>query len=121
MKKLFIFIILLVIMFQVSSSMFQKAQAEYTLELKYPPIAGVSPEGGLVNYIGYIYRLGLVLVGLAALFALVFGGFLYMSESVTKTEEGKKWIWGALGGLLLALLAYLILYTINPDLVKLSL
>lgn len=118
MKKIFFSIIIL---FSVLCSLFSVCQAEYKLELTYPPISGATPQGGLVNYIGYIYRLGLVLVGLAALFALVFGGFLYMSESVTKTEEGKKWIWGALGGLLLALLAYLILYTINPDLVKLSL
>ena len=80
----------IIILLVVLCSLFSVCQAEYKLELKYPPIGGTTPEGGLVNYIGYIYKLGLALVGLAALFALVLGGFLYMSESVTKTEEGKN-------------------------------
>ena len=37
-------------------------------------------------------------------------------NKITSTEEAKKMIWGAIGGLLLGLSAYLILNTINPDL-----
>jgi len=43
-----------------------------------------------------------------------------LSDLVSSKEEGKKWIYGAITGLILALASYLILYTINPDLTGLS-
>jgi hypothetical protein len=98
------------------------AQAEYTLEVDYPTIGGVTPTNELTGYIRYIYLFGLSLVGIAALGALVYGGFTYMlSGTVTSKDEAKKYIWGAISGLVLALAAYLILNTINPDLVAWSL
>ena len=94
-------------------------QAEYTFQVDYPVIQGESPTGELASYIKYIYLLSLGLVGLAALGALVYGGFMYMlSGTITSKEEAKSWIKGAISGLLLALAAYLILNTINPELVN---
>ena len=94
-------------------------QAEYTMQVDYPTIQGESPTSELTGYIRYIYLFGLGLVGIAALGALVYGGFNYMlSGTITSKEEAKKWIWGAIAGLALALAAYLILNTINPDLVN---
>jgi len=59
------------------------------------------------------------LVGIIGLGALVYGGLTYMlSGTVTSKEVAKKQIWGAIAGLILALSAYLILNTINPDLVR---
>ena len=58
---------------------------------------------------------------MAALISLVIGGFMYMlSDTVTTTDKAKEYISGAIYGLILALAAYLILNTINPDLVNWS-
>ncbi len=98
------------------------ALAGYKLEVGIPdqPKAAAGEEVDLSDYIRYIYLFALGAVGVAALGTLVVAGLIYMlSDLVTNTEEAKKYIWGAVWGLLLALAAYLILYTINPDLIRL--
>ncbi len=92
-------------------------QTAYEIEVSIPQMTETEPD--LLTYLRYIYLFGLGLVGIAALAALVYGGFNYMlSGTITSKEEAKKYIWGAISGLLLALAAYLILNTINPDLVS---
>jgi hypothetical protein len=122
MKKITIFVI---IAFSLVILLTHFAQAAYQLEVSYPTVSiggDTSPSGGLISYLRYIYLLSLAAVGIAALGALVYGGFMYMlSGTITSKDEAKKWIWGAISGLILALAAYLILNTINPDLVKWSL
>jgi ABC-type nickel/cobalt efflux system permease component RcnA len=120
LKKISIIIILLFAVYWLLFTALD-VQAEYKLEIDYPEIGGVSPTGGLTDYIRYLYLFGLGLVGITALGALVYGGFMYMlSGTITSKDEAKKWIWGAISGLILALAAYLILNTINPDLLKLK-
>jgi len=116
MKKYFIIILL------IFCSLFAVhfALASYTLEVGLPGVDRTTPVG-LVQYINYLYLFGLSLVGIAALGSLVIGGFKYMlSDTITTKEEAKKNISGAIYGLILALAAYLILNTINPDLVNWS-
>ena len=50
---------------------------------------------------------------------VIWGGVLYISaaDDPSKIKEAKKWVMGAIYGLLLLVTAYLILYTINPCLV----
>ena len=101
------------------------ALADYKIEVALPVPGGGGPAAGtpvsLTDYIRYVYLFGLGLVGIAALGALVYGGFTYMlSGTITSQDEAKKYIWGAISGLVLALAAYLILNTINPDLVSLK-
>jgi hypothetical protein len=118
LKKLPIVISLLI--FLCSLFVVFEAQADYEIEVTIPggPTEGTAVS--LTDYIRDIYLFGLAIVGLAALGALVYGGFTYMlSETITTKEDAKKWIWGALSGLVLGLAAYLILNTINPDLVSL--
>lgn len=117
-----IIILLCLICLSLFASSVQADEPAFELETDYPtlPIGEGSPEGGLLKYLQYINTLALSLVGIAAVGVLVIGGFLYMlSESVFDKEEGKNWIKGAISGLILALCYYLILNTINPDLVKL--
>lgn len=98
------------------------AYGNYVLEMDYPVIQGQAPGGGLANYVRYIFVFALGMVALAAFGALVYGGFLYMlSGAVGAQEEAKKWIYGAISGLILGSASYLILRTINPDLVSLRL
>jgi succinate dehydrogenase hydrophobic anchor subunit len=74
------------------------------------------------QYIKMIFIFGLGLVGLAALFALAYGGIVYiMSAGSAPTQtHAKQWIWGAISGIVLLLCSYLILYTINPQLTSLQ-
>jgi Type IV secretion system pilin len=81
--------------------------------------AGSSP-GSFVN--GF-YTFALMIGGVLAFGAVVFGGILYAVSAGNpgKQSEGKEWIKSAIYGLLLLAGAYLVLYTINPNLVTLSL
>lgn len=70
-------------------------------------------------YLGNLYLWFLGFVGIAAVFALVTGGLLYMfsGPNITKTEQARKWITNAIYGVILAAVSVLLLRTINPDLV----
>ena len=78
------------------------------------------PDPNLANlYLEALYRWLLGLVGLAALFAFVYGGILYIfSGAIASTAEAKRWITNGVLGLVIAGISYLILYTINPNLVR---
>jgi cell wall-associated NlpC family hydrolase len=86
------------------------------------PIIGdeVKITGGtaLQTYLGGIFRLLIGLAGIFAVLMIVIGGIQYMtSEVVFSKEEAKQRIWNAVWGLLLAIGSFVILNTINPDLV----
>lgn len=86
-----------------------------------PPGAGHGPPGTVEPgpYLSNLYIWFLGFVGIAALFAIVYGGVLYMfsGANLTKADQGRTWITNAIWGIVLAAAAYLILFTINPDLV----
>lgn len=92
----------------------------YTPLEQIPGAKGVS---SFPEYVQGIYKFGIWTVGLAALFMLSVGGFIYLSSGGNTATIGKAktYIWDALIGLVLAILAYLILYVINPDLVNVNL
>lgn len=93
--------------------------AQEEVEQSLPNIPGADQPTNFVSYVKYIYLLMLYLVGLTAFGVLVYAGFVYMlADTVVSKEEAKKWIFGAISGLILALAAFLILNTINPDLVN---
>ena len=119
MKKIFFIFLLSIILCSLFFVYF--ALADYKIEVAIPGGPAAEESVTLTEYIRYIYLFGLSLVGIAALGALVYGGFTYMlSGTVTSKDEAKKYIWGAISGLVLGLAAYLILNTINPDLVSLT-
>ncbi|NTW26704.1 MAG: hypothetical protein HGA36_00010 [Candidatus Moranbacteria bacterium] len=70
-----------------------------------------------------IYKFGIWTVGIAGLFMLVVGGFMYMASAGNTSTAGnaRGIIWDSLLGIVAALGAYLILYVINPDLTKINL
>lgn len=70
-----------------------------------------------------IYKFGIWTVGIAGLFMLVVGGFMYMASAGNTSTAGnaRGIIADALLGIVAALGAYLILYVINPDLTRLNL
>ncbi|PIP73399.1 MAG: hypothetical protein COW88_02155 [Candidatus Lloydbacteria bacterium CG22_combo_CG10-13_8_21_14_all_47_15] len=76
--------------------------------------------GGLGAYVIRIFTAIIGLAGVLAVLMLVVGGIEYISPSVTMKEAGRKRMTHAIGGLLIALAAWLILRTINPNLVDLK-
>ncbi|OGI60361.1 hypothetical protein A2641_01430 [Candidatus Nomurabacteria bacterium RIFCSPHIGHO2_01_FULL_37_25] len=107
---------------------------EYTL-LAPLPCTGTSPgcvDGKLVTFTpaqdnndalsAYLNTMIKIFIGLCAVFSvvmIVIGGMEYMTSELAHTKEaGKEKIWQALLGLLIALGAYALLNTINPDLLK---
>lgn len=89
------------------------------------PLPGVGPDfnpqdkTALGKYLNVMIKL---IIGLSAVFAvvmIVIGGIEYMtSELISSKEAGKEKIKDALLGLLIALGAYALLNTINPDLLN---
>ena len=74
------------------------------------------------SYIQSFYALALMLGGVLAFGAVVYGGILYAASAgnSSKQSEGKEWIFSALTGLLLLAGAWLVLNTINPDLTNVA-
>lgn len=91
-------------------------------EIPFPTAVEEAAAGeGIAGYVNRLYIYALGLVGLTALGAIIFGGVLYTTSAGNPSLQGdaKKRINSALIGLGILLTSYLILYTINPDLVNL--
>jgi Type IV secretion system pilin len=90
---------------------------------EYYPLAPLSQAQSVTSstYIPHLFRLGIGIAGGLAVLAIAFGGIRYMlSDVVTTKSEAIQGIKNALLGLLLTIAAFLILRTINPDLVNLK-
>jgi hypothetical protein len=109
------------------------ADAAYQLLAPLPYISDLNPTGTLKceiegtklpcstanTFIPGFVRLIIALAGLAAVVKIIISGIQYMStDAFTGKNDAKKGIQDALIGLLLAIGAFLILNTINPDLVS---
>ena len=82
----------------------------------------VGGENALGQYLNIIIKLAIGIAAVLAVVLIVMGVIQYMStELVSGKEEGKKRITNAVLGLLVALGAWLILYTINPNLLSTTL
>ncbi len=78
-----------------------------------------NPLGLLLNQLFYA---GLAVAVILAVVMIIVGGVQYMTiDAAAQKDTGKKRVQAALGGLVLAFSAILILNTINPNLTKLSL
>jgi hypothetical protein len=77
-----------------------------------------SSNNSLASFLGQIFNFGIAAAVALAFIMIVWGGIIYMTtDSWGGKEEGKTKVTDALYGLGLALISYLILYTINPCLV----
>ena len=85
------------------------------------PVPG--PQPGPEGFINNFYRFGLILGGVLAFGAIVYGGvkYIFAGGNPSTQSDGREWIKGALWGLLLLASAYLLLNIINPSLTNLSL
>ncbi len=121
------FFILLALLFLCFVSPFASSAQTTTADTKLGYVLLTSLPGipnsnfSLKEYLIGIFKLTIAVAGVLAVFKIVIGGWQYMvSEAIGGKEQGKENIQSALWGLILAMVAYLILVTINPDLVKLD-
>jgi hypothetical protein len=74
------------------------------------------------GYLNAIFQIGVAMAGIFGTLMIVIGGFTYMTtDSFSKKNDGKTQITNAVLGVLLALLSWLLLYTINPGLTSFDL
>ena len=75
----------------------------------------------LCTYLNSIFKLSITIAVVLAVLMIVIDGFKYMtSEAVGNKKDALSGIRSALGGLILLLASYLILFIINPQILSLS-
>ena len=104
------------------------------LQIKIPTLEGglgevrVEKIGGqtfvtipwIANYIGAIYKFGVIAAATLAAVMIMFGGFMWIiaAGSPERITKAKNYIFGATIGLIIALGSYTALEVINPQLIK---
>jgi hypothetical protein len=102
------------------------AQEGRELEIKYPIIPGVeipaTTATAFPTYVKYIFNLTIMIAGIIALGALVFGGIRYLTSggSPSAQRDATGQITAGFFSLIVLLSSYLILFTIDPKLVVFS-
>ena len=94
--------------------------ADTVLEVGIPGVAGAEPGKavpGMVTYIRFLYTFVLGFVGIAGFASLVFWGAIWTGSGIIdKKRQAVDGIKNSLTGIAIALTAFIILNTINPDL-----
>ena len=90
----------------------------YTLLEQVPGQEGLSGDFSL--YLQKLYNFTFWAIGVAALFMLTVGGFMYVTSAgnTSRISTAKTIITDSLLGIVVALFAWLFLYVINPDLTE---
>jgi hypothetical protein len=73
----------------------------------------------VAQYIQGVYKYAVGTVGIVAAIVLMYGGVIWLTAggNSSRVDEAKSWIGAALTGLVLTMTSYLLLSTINPELV----
>lgn len=126
MKKYLSFLFFFSVLF-FSQAFFVHAQTDFPSTINLTKLPGTSTPTVIdpkttspMQYINTIYNVGLAVGGILAIAMITAGGLMYsMSGAVDKRKEGKDMIVNSLYGLGILMGSYLILKTINPNLVTL--
>ena len=145
-KKLFIFLLLLMQTFSLLFFVFipSKVKADASvpqwenpfdkLQIKIPGMKKFSEVADcpddpskkcvkwISEYIAGLYQYAIGIVGILAAVVLMIGGIIWLTAGGNQTRIGtaKSYITASITGLVIALSSYLILYQINPELIKLK-
>lgn len=94
------------------------AAGTYQNQEKIPGASGQTSD--FIVYMKQIIGFGYATIGILAMFMLSVGAYQYLmaAGNLAKAESAKNTISSALLGLVLGLMSWVILYTINPDLVS---
>ena len=110
--------ILLPLIFILATPVMVFAQSKYVPLIDIPLLTQAG-DASFSGYINFLYSLSIGIAALLAVIKIIVAGVKYMfSDVITNKSAAKGEIKGALLGLLLILGAYLILNTINPQLVN---
>lgn len=95
-----------------------RGRLDYKLLEEIPGSTG--NDGDLSVYVGRLYTFTFWAVGIAAVFMLTVGGFLYATAAgnTSRAETAKTIVTDSLLGIIVAVFSWLFLYIINPDLVE---
>ncbi len=90
---------------------------------QYQPMETIPGFGKPTNFPAYImaiYKFGLWAIGVSALLMISIGGYMYLISGGNKSQTGsaKGVITDAIIGIIMAMVSWVLLYAINPDLVK---
>ena len=123
MKKIGIFIILATFFLPTIVALAQETDLSYTV---LAPLPGVGDSGDktttLEKYVPAVFKLAIGLSAVVVVLMIVIGGFQYISsDALMKKTEGRERIKNAVFGLVLVISAWLILNTINPNLLNINL
>lgn len=107
---------------------FQEKTAEQTIPLEFVPLEpeffealGKDADKDLSSFFNGLFRLGIMIAGFLAVVMITVGGIQYMStDAVSGKGEGRERITYALMGLLLVLFSWILLNTINPEILDFS-
>lgn len=121
-KKKKIIVLFLFSFFAFGLFSWLRASAQYV----YTPMENIPGFEGVVDFPSYalaISKFAIWTVGIVALFMIIWGGFMYITSAgnTSRLDTAKRIIFDAFYGLIVALGAWLLLYVINPDLVKITL
>lgn len=84
------------------------------------PLPGLeSASSGLQGFLQGLFNIAIVIAGILAILMIVIGAITYLStDSLSGTEKGRDMMLNAVFGLILALGAWVILNTLNPNLAE---
>ena len=121
--KLSKFLFLLLLIFFLFSFLGSFIFAEERgLEVEYPEVEGekISTSTTVSEYIVYIFKLSLIIAAIAAFAVFTYGGIRYLLSlnNPEAMKDARIWISSGVIGLLIILASYLILTTINPEIVS---
>lgn len=100
-----------------------QAIAATSTSYSYTPmetIPGFGTPTDFPSYVVAVYKFGLWTIGISALLMITLGGYIYLTSAgnTSQTGKAKGIITDAIIGLIMALTSWLLLYTIDPDLIK---
>lgn len=117
--KVFWFVLIMVLGFLAPASFV------LALEITYPTLPGgisLGENPQLNEYVRYLYAFSIFVSGFVALGVLIFGGVMRLlsGNNVGRAANAREWIAAGFWGILILLMSYIILATINPQLVGLK-
>ncbi|MEK7471201.1 MAG: pilin [Patescibacteria group bacterium] len=125
MKKYLSYILILIVLIGFMTPIYFSLAENYNLLAPLPKTDGTTmssyptQDGNLSVYLNLMIKLFIGICAVLAVIMIVMGGIEYMtSELPGMKSEGKERIRNAIFGLLLALGAWTLLNTINPNLLK---
>ncbi len=108
--------------FLIAFPLAARASFDYKLMEGIPGFANPGDSINFYTYVSDVYKFGIWAIGIAALLMIVVGGYMYIMSAGNNSqmEKAKGVITDAIIGIIMVMSAYVLLYEINPDLVKIK-